>query len=64
VGIGIQANRRLNAIHAIQRRASDVNLIANGGPNPPLPYGFGRWFPASLKYIKLSSRIVRSLMTT
>jgi hypothetical protein len=42
----IQGHRRQVAIHAIQRRASSVNLIAAGGPNPTLPLGLGRWFPA------------------
>jgi len=60
VGIGIQANRRLNAIHEIQRRASGVSLIANGGPNPPLPLGFGRWFPAfvEVQHVEFSNRPV------
>jgi hypothetical protein len=59
-GIGIQANRRLNAIHAIERRASGLNLIAEGGPNPPFPLGFGRWFPAfaEVHQVEFSNRPV------
>jgi len=42
----IQFFRRSAAISEVQRRASSVTFIAEGGPNPPLPLGLGRVLPA------------------
>jgi len=39
-------HRRSVAISEVQRRASSVNIITEGGPNPPVPFGLGRWLPA------------------